>query len=1020
MQAFQLRRLLAAAAIALFSHAATAEAVVFTSQEGKCASAMAKAMEKYNAAIIKEVSRCRAGDISGAADDDDACATLPVKSADKLAKARTKMVAAVAKACQSVCSLSTDKSCINDVTCPPNNDNAERCSGNGGTNRFDIGKLGFPGPYCAGLLDRNAGTSVLKTPSDVGSCIADLTETLAEDAIDAIYADLDSGSGVSAAGQTCLSAISKAVGKAMSKTHAAVAKCRTTRQVNPVCDGGVNAGQACANDGGCPGGATCGLDPNDCEDDEATILALQKEEGLLRAAIAKSCTDEAVFELQGMCEAGGAPPFFVEEAQDCIVAMVQEIAGKILGPTRHVYAPFGMINVSHPPSAFGYCGDGLLDQERNESNGIGEECDGDNDEACGSGSCLPPGDLFECTCDNTPRYKMVVDGDAVDSDAGWTGDSHDATHNDNFGYTADLSGCDCSSFDQATCDGTSSDPVCALAADIGPRCSNNMHGSETCDDIGDGDGDPSDSDCFVCDSNSLNAGDHCADENGDADETLCDSQCFSDLTGDPVVPAQPCGRQADCDEGETCRGRCDDTPTCDAQLEGSPLPQIAAAISVCIGLEYTSDLTGTKNMVTGEADLAYTSRSVVYVGDTTTAPCPICGGSCVGGDNDGEACFGRCDSSGAQCLMDSDCTLPGDTACLETDDDCPSGSCSLDLRCSSGDNAGKFCRPMADTPLGVVSADCPPSLDSNLSGIGVQQPFGSVTTEPIQFPAGGPCSDSSWTNFTCPCPDGGSATKTRPNLCAATCDAGVNEGQPCAVTNNGTGTMTKCAGGTEAGAICDENADCAGGGTCTTNPTQCTAGANLGSPCTTNAQCDTSVGSGNGVCGDACPGGRCLPLCYPQGECAGGSRAGLECARDNECTGGGTCNPTDSEEGLCANGPRKWRCTGEGYQTLPCAFTDDNTQRGCEWGSDGVADTEDDIPGAGFCQSRPLDCYINNGAAEGWDTLNGGGDASQVKLVSTFCTPAAGNPAVNSISGFGGPSRTRRFGQGFVNVPSIP
>ncbi|HYC00725.1 MAG TPA: hypothetical protein VEC57_16450 [Candidatus Limnocylindrales bacterium] len=1022
MHAFELRAALMAAAVALFAQAQTAGAVVFTSQEAKCAATLAKSIEKYNAAILKEVSRCRADDISGKVDDDDACATLSQKSIDKLSSAEAKMIASVAKACRSVCSISTDKPCINDVTCPPNNDNAERCSGNGGTNRFNVSKLGFPGPYCGSILEEALGRRSLQLPTDIGLCTADLTERLADDVVENLYGDLDETSGVSADAQKCLSAISKATSKALGKVHAAAARCRNSRQANPVCDGGSNDGEACANDSGCPGGGSCGLDPDDCLADATVAAALQKERDTLSGAIAKSCTDGHIVELEGLCSSGGTIPADVSDAQDCVYEMVLEVAAQQFGPYKHVYTTFGMTDVSHPASAFGYCGDGLVDQERNESNRIGEECDGDNDDACGGAACLPPGDLFECTCDNVSRYRMVVDGEAVDSDAGWTGDSHDATHNDGFGYTADLTDCDCSSFDQATCVGSSTDPVCNFSADIGPRCTNNRSSEETCDEIGDGDGEPEDADCFVCDDNSLNPGTYCADEDENADETVCLSQCFSDATGLPVDPVQPCNRQSDCDDGETCKGRCDDTPTCDAELEGTPLPQVAAAISVCIGLEYTSDLTGTKNMVTGESELFYTSRSVVHLGEDTTRPCPICAGSCVGGDNDGLSCFGRCNASGDECLLDSDCTGPGDSECMEAADDCPSGSCSLDLRCSSGDNAGRFCRPMSTTPLGIVSADCPPSQSSNLSGVGVQQPFGAVTTEPVSFPAGSACSDPAWSNFTCPCPDGGSATKTKPNICAATCDSGVNEGQACAVVSNGSGTMTKCAGGTEAGAVCDEDADCAGGGTCSANPTQCTAGGSstLGTPCTTNSQCDTSSGSGDGVCGDACPGGRCLPLCYPQGQCVGGTRAGLECAQDKECTGGGACVVNDSEDGLCANGPMKWRCTGAGFTTLPCSLFDEHTQKGCEAGADGVLGNDDDIVGAGFCERRPLDCYVNNGAAEGWDTLNGGGDASQVKLVSTFCTPPASNPAVNSISGFGGPSRTRRVGQGYVNVPSIP
>lgn len=223
------------------------------------------------------------------------------------------------------------------------------------------------------------------------------------------------------------------------------------------------------------------------------------------------------------------------------------------------------------------------------------------------------------------------------------------------------------------------------------------------------------------------------------------------------------------------------------------------------------------------------------------------------------------------------------------------------------------------------------------------------------------------------------------------------------------------------GAACDEDADC-DGGTCNGNPKECTAGHSglIGQVCTANANCDTTLGSGDGVCTDACPGGRCVPLCYPQGECDGGSRDGQQCATDEDCTGGGTCLVTDDEDGLCAAGPDKFRCSGAGYTTLPCSPLDVNTGKGCEDGEDGVGGNEDDIPGAGVCQSRPIDCWYNNGIAEGGDTLNGEGSPSDVNVNATFCTPPNGNSAIDSVSGFGGPSRIRRQGSAFINVPSFP
>ena len=520
----------------------------------------------------------------------------------------------------------------------------------------------------------------------------------------------------------------------------------------------------------------------------------------------------------------------------------------------------------------------------------------------------------------------------------------------------------------------------------------------------------------------MNAGAYCGIDGGSGkvkpDETLCQSQCFDETTG---LAAGSCASQSDCAAGQRCKGRCDDTATCKTISEGSPLPLVSAATTVCIQLQYVSDISGTKDFVSGEADLQLTTRSVIYFGETVTAPCPTCGGTCMGGNNKGRTCLGRCNISRTSCLLDNDCVGVGDTTCEQSADDCAGGYCSLDLRCSSGENAGGICRPMSNTPLGVVSADCPPAKGKNLSGFGVVMDYGHVTTETVQFPAGGACSDPAWANYTCPCPDGGSTVKTAPNHCAAACDAGVNAGKGCALTDNGNGAFTTCAGGTDAGARCDEDSDCEGGGTCSNTSSECVAGApaRIGAICSDNAQCDTSSGSGDGVCASSCPDGRCVPLCYPEGTCNGGVRSGEPCATDVQC-GGGVCEVTNTEDGLCAAGPLQYRCSGAGFTTLPCAQSDVDTPAGCESGNDGIAGTVDDILGAGLCKSRPADCYYNNGLMEGGDTGNGMGDPSNIKYVSSYCTAPAENSIINMVSGYGGPSKITRYGSAFVNVPSIP
>ena len=1037
-----------------------------TDTELSCSAAIAKNYAKFQTSALKLYDRCHRDDISGKLDNADGCDTLDAKAQAELDKAKSKFISTVANACHSNCSISLDIECVSDLTCPPlhlasppNNFIAERCIGKAGAKPFDLAKLDWPGPYCSSVLGHR-----IETAADLGECIAKLADKVIEAVDQAVYADLDEGAALSKDALKCAGKISKSVQRAAGRAYLPVAVCRDARR----------SANLLSNP------------PWKCSiDDVDAIAKMDKEIGKMVSSIGKSCDDAAIAAIGDLCEAGGTPVTTVAGATACFEDLVREISTQERGLNRHVWSNVGMLNITHPNSAYGYCGDGVVTAKREEHTGVGEECDGDSDDDCGAGSCYPPGDLFECTCDTVARERYVVAGGPnVDSDAGWKGASHDATHNQGFGYVTELSNCDCDNFSQADCVGSTSDPICDVYGNMAPRCSDDLsNGSPSCDQRGNNNGVGDNSDCFTCDDNSINAGTWCAN-GSNPNETLCQSQCFDNNTGLPVVPQTPCLNQAECGEGQTCKGRCDNSIVCNRMTEGTPLPQVSAAISVCLILEYKSDIVGTKNMVTGESSVAYTTRNLIQLGSTFTVPCPVCGGVCVGGAGNGSTCSGRCDASNAACVVDSDCTGMGDTACLESAADCTGGYCSLDLRCSAGANSGDLCRPESSTPLGLVSHDCLPDPAGNISGSGVLQPFAAVTTGVVQHVVGGACTDPSWTNFECPCPaDAGMITgvPTQPSGCAAACDGGANAGQGCVTGSGGVGVYTRCVGGAEAGAVCDEDTDCSGGGTCSGNPTQCSAGTPslLGTACVTNANC----GSG-GVCSDACPGARCVPLCSQQGACNGGGRDGDACASERDCrectagnpnrlgqpclqhsgcnmsfnsgdgvcstAGGVTCDVSDPEDGLCTAGPTKLRCTGAGYTTLPCSL-DAGTcsgstctsgsaslvgspctngsqcvvnnvpvSKGCSAGNNGEPGDGDDNPGAGTCEPRPEDCFFNGGYAEGGTTLNGDGSPSNVAINAVFCVPPVGLSAINEVSGFGGPSRTRRGGSAFVNVPSIP
>jgi hypothetical protein len=1037
----------------------------FTKQEEKCAKTLVKGFSKLQSSILKAKARCHDDDISGKLDSPDACATLDPEVQAKLDSAKTKYLAKLEKDCVSTCNVSEDLPCVVNDSCPalhpptPVASNAaETCV------TFSLTRLDFPGPYCEQVLGRP-----LRSNGDLGECVTGLMDIVVDGVDEAIYADFSEASGLSDDAAKCLSSIGKSAIKGITKAYAKTAECRNLRQSENDAN---NLPFACALE------------------EPKSVGALTKALDGISGAVEKSCDGDAIAELDGLCATGGLNPSGVAGAQACLTRLVREVS---VGERNYdrVFTTLGMIAITNPSAAQSYCGDGFVDTAREESTGVGEECDGDNDAACGAGSCYPPGDTFECTCDTTARERFIVNGDEdkTDSDAGWNGQSHDATHNDGFGYVNELSNCTCDSFNEATCTTPSGDDVCDLNSNMAPRCSNDLDGPDTCDDKGDGNGLPENPDCWACDDESLNPGTYCAYEPASgtfrANHNACQSQCIVDATGLPTMPATPCTNQTGCGAGETCRGRCDDGLTCNLMTEGSPLPLISAEIAVCIRLEYLTDITGSKNMVTGETELNYTTRSLIALGDTYAHPCPLCQGLCIGGSNEGDACMGRCDVSGDECLYDSDCTAPGDTACLESDDDCPGSACSLDIRCSGGTNAGRLCEPATRTVFGVVSHQCPATpAAAEVSGTGVIQPFGTVTTEAVQHPVGSPCTDSSWINYDCPCPANtppNTGVPTKPNGCAAACDGGVNEGKGCAIGGGSLGDYTSCVGGGDAGKPCDADADC-DSNNCSAHTDECTAGptSELGTPCTQNTDC----GMG-GLCEDPCPGARCVPLCMQEGRCNGGARDGDLCATAEHCkqcsagnplligtacdmhsrcdsttnSGDGfceamvgvTCDLFDAEEGLCAGGPTNFRCNGPGFGSvpcelsygqctnsvctvgspskfnLPCVVASDCLENpnvpvssGCETGIDARPGTNDDVPGAGECEPRPWDCYVNNGFAEGGDTLNGQGSPTNVNINAAFCTPANGTPIVNDTSGFGGPSRIRRQGVAVVNVPSIP
>ncbi len=900
--------------------------------EAKCAGKLGKGSAKLTKTIVGGMSKCRLGQISG-----KVTGSCPdSKTQAKINKASNKLVSGAEKSCSSSCSVSNDVPCITTSVCPPlahlSTPAHEQCSGVMGSNPFDVGNFGFPGAYCEDTLGHS-----MVSANDVGSCVASLTASTSNAMVALMFGSTSSASDLSKEARGCLTAASKGTTKLVGTIHKGVVKCRSL----------INKGKVNMN------AATC------TTNDAKLAGKIAKATTKLTAGLTKKCTDAAVQELD-LCGAGTGAITTVGAAADCLAAVANEVSDSDAAPASRTYSSISLIDGAYPPTAS--CGDGVVNKLPEPFLLLGEECDGDDDSAC-PGNCLPAGDVFECTCGNLSRMRLVStmttsEKQGTDLDSGWSGSSHNSTVAEGAGYVTGREGCDCSQLEGNTCVGTTSDPVCEAIGYQMPVCSHDPTGDTRCDGHGDGNGVDNHVDCQICDDFSANSGSWCSNE-GD-----CQAQCYTD---DGSVTGGGCQRQTDCPAGSVCRGQCDRSQHCIKTPNGQPLPLSAGGSAVCVMSEFRQDAYGTQNIVTGEHATFIRLFSVTHLGLAPDKPCPVCGGFCEGGPRGTSICEGSCSTSGEGCRFNDDC--PTGETCTTASADCPGGFCTLSPACRGGGNSDQPCRIGAKSAFGTVSSECPPPAAKNISGLGLAINFWPSTSEAVAMPFNLPCSDVGYENYDCPCPDDGGRL-TRPNHCSFACDAGANYGQACAACSAvSVGLPTVCAGGAGAGAACDEDSDCPGG-TCSDNPTTCDGAS------------------------DACPGGRCVPLCMT--------------------------DPNDSEEGTCAAGA-KYACNGEGHGFRKCTVYNEGTQTSCEAGTDGVLGTVDDIPGAGTCTAQPLGCFLPNVVTEGGDIYNGRGDATHPRSTAVYCIPATNNDAINVTAGLGGPGRIRTINA--VNIPnatSIP
>lgn len=927
--------------------ASTAYAAQVTKTELKCASSLGKAMTKVSKTAFKGIAKCRDADISGKSIG----ACPDAKTAGKITKAIAKAASSGEKSCGSTCSVSGTP-CVSDSTCPPLGNTHELCKGGGKV--FAQTALNYPGPFCESELGH-----AIDTGTDMGQCVGDLTSGVSDAMVSLVYGSIDNSASLDKDTSKCLGTIAKSAAKLMGTIAKGIVKCR----------------------GDILSEKLVGV-PSDCTSiDTKLVDKTAKAVSKLESGIAKKCTDAQILSLD-LCGSGVGATLNLADAQACITAAVKEITDSAEQASDRSYSSRSFVEAAYPPAAS--CGDNIVNQIRHDFLQIGEECDGSDDSAC-PGECMPPGDVFACTCGDIARSRTFTNGFTADLDSGWNGSSHNGGTSNNAGYMLRRINCDCDALTECTCTGTSVDSLCDVEGYQKPVCSYDPNGSENCDQKNtvNQNNINEDADCRVCDAFTSNVGSFCQND-GD-----CDSQCYDGLGAATGL----CDRQSDCGAGETCRGQCDLTPYCVKIHNGDPLPiSRGGSTPVCVRSEFRADVSGTSDLSNGSSESFVSLFSKVHIagggfGQGTQKPCPTCGGFCDSGARQYLPCEGSCSvTTATSCRFDTDC--PGGESCTSATNDCGAGvTCNLGLVCSGGPNNGLACIASAATTFfGVTSNDCPPDTANNASGAGLEINFNPATTGSVAMAASLPCEAPGFENYDCPCPgDGG--VPPEPNSCNYGCNAGAELGTGCSTATGGKGEATVCVGGSSPPlTACDDDGDCPGG-TCSGNPTHC-----LGDAATDLLPCVDSSTCGSGSCEDACPSGRCVPLCSPGDTVVGGRDLAVE--------------------GECAAGPLTFLCDGKTF--LPCAAADSGTQRGCEAGINGVLGDADDIPGAGICTEEPKACFQYPVAATGTP------DGTNPSTVSAYCIGSTSSSAVNGSAGLGGPGRLRTDQNTQCNTTTIP
>jgi hypothetical protein len=1003
------------AAAILMTTGATTSWGATANYEGEiaCYKSLTKAVSKQAEAIVKNMAACNAalfaGEITGPCPDADTQAKLD-KAAEKAFKSATKK-------CQSSCSGETGLSCIANSTCPPNGALPENCTA-AGANFFDaFRRMGYPGPYCTEILGRT-----MRDAEDFGSCfsgvdaaLSGLGELVGDELLLNIYGDLDGSPALTPGASACLAAIAKSGPKTASKLAGSVSKCRNTQLLSdpqeilpnycPTNDQktadalaktllkftdtiGANCNDLqIAELDLCGGTALTVDDAKACLSDVLEEVAYSTDNertyasiSIINAAYPESslprCGDNVINQVSNQ---------FAFNGEECDGVLDDACPGRCFPPGDVFECTCGTIARAHG-FADGFAADldnGWTGKSHNakvtDQAGFVTDvtnCTCDAFDPLNPATCLP-GESSDPICDlfaeTQPRCSSRLGDSTTCDEVGNLDGGH---------YDADCQACDAFAVNAGGfCTGQAR--FCSGGTNNGDRCN---HVSDcpggACTAIGRcitgpfiGIGCTSPASCGggSCSSQSCVGGDNhddacatnadCSAGGGRCGTTSdCLSQCFA---ADGVTVTGPCAKQSDCDTeaGERCRGICDTSPTCVKLRNGAPLPLSANGTSVCVDSQFFTNITGTRNIYTGQHAINYELRSGTFLAgnnELNSRPCPVCGGFCEGDLVDSFRCEGTCTGTEKQCRFGKNigniCTSNADcdgqlctgVAC-RFDDDCPSedlcvggtadgdpcvddndctgggtctpntctgeaspecsthgtGNCRLDLACGGGTKPGQACRIEAYSAFGTTSSDCPLS-GTNISGDGLAISWTPLTSGVVENEEAAPCDLGGYENFDCNCVRGGGSTRNQPNSCDAACTDPDPQyfGRSCNALTTCVGDA--CIGGTNNGNVCTTNGDCPGLNARCSSPSfdACLGGPFDGQLCTTDLECGLGSQCTTRARGDG-------NACDEDSDCASGDCGGNPSVCGNgstgacsirRCTGGTNAGQICTQPAACTGG----------------------------------------------------------------------------------------------------------------------